>query len=223
MNNDIRANRVKELALGLPVSKDYNYLEDLEIMEGTRFYYLSGLNRGWHNLQGDELNVVGSYEMIFRLPPVPVKGIYEIRYAVQNNSSNRGMCQVYFGSDKNRMPAVGIPLDLRIGGQSPLVGWQKDETDDDDFNAEVDKKMRNLGFMKGSEYYHAGTSSAPMARATQTTTRRIIVRQEMDPEKTYYLKFKTVLEKTELQFYMDYLEFCAKEVYDNPQTPEDIW
>jgi hypothetical protein len=25
------------------------------------------------------------------------------------------------------------------------------------------------------------------------------------------------------EFYMDYMEYCAKEVYDNPETPEDIW
>jgi hypothetical protein len=23
--------------------------------------------------------------------------------------------------------------------------------------------------------------------------------------------------------FMDFIEFCPKEVYDNPQTPEDIW
>ena len=223
MNNDIRDNRVSDLCTGIPESSVYRYLEDLDIADGTQFYYLRGLGRAWQNLQGDEINVVGSYEMTFKMPPVPKKGIYEIRYAVQNNSDHRGMCQVYFGSDKNRMPAIGIPLDLRIGGTSDILGWQADNASDDDFNAEVDKKMRNNGFMKGSEYYHAGTASSPMARATQTTTRRIIVRQEMDPDKTYYLKFKTVLENKTKQFYMDYIEFCAKEVYDNPNIPEDIW
>ena len=223
MNNDIRDNRTSDVCIGIPETSKYRYLEDLDIEDGTLFYYLRGLGRAWQNLQGDELNVVGSYEMTFRLPPVPKKGIYEIRYAVQNNSSVRGMCQVYFGENKNRMPAIGIPLDLRIGGTSELLGWTSDSQDDDDYNAENDKKMRNNGFMKGSEYYHAGGAGAPTARATQTTTRRIIVRQEMDPDKTYYLKFKTVLENRTLQFYMDYIEFCAKEVYDNPNTPEDIW
>lgn len=222
MNNDIRDNRVSDVCIGIPETSVYKYLEDLDIMDGTLFYYLRGLGRAWMNLQGDELNVVGSYEMIFRMPPVPKKGIYEIRYAVQNNSNYRGMCQVYFGSDKNRMPAIGIPLDLRIGGSSDLLGWTPDGTDDD-LNAENDKKMRNNGFMKGAEYYHAGGAGASTARNQQYTTRRIIVRQEMDPDKTYYLKFKTVLSDKNKQFYMDYIEFCAKEVYDNPATPEDIW
>ena len=225
MNNDIRANRVgnpENGCVGIPCTKTYNYIDGLDIADGSNFYYLLGLDRGWHNWQGDEFNVTGRYEMTFRLPPVPMKGIYEIRYAVQNNSNLRSMCQVYFGADKNRMPAIGIPLDLRIGGQSEILGWQADQKDDD-INAEIDKKMRNNGFMKGAEHYHAGTASSPTARATQTTTRRIIVRQEMDPDKTYYLKFKSVLDAQTLEFFMDYLEFCAKEVYDNPNTPEDIW
>ena len=25
------------------------------------------------------------------------------------------------------------------------------------------------------------------------------------------------------EFYMDYIELCPKEVFDNPETPEDIW
>lgn len=225
MNNDIRANRVNTDYTGLPCDKSatgYKYVEGLEILEGSNFCYLPGINYTWMNLQGDEFNVTGRYEMIFTLPPVPKKGIYEIRYAVQNNSGNRSMCQVYFGDNKDRMPAAGIPLDLRIGGTHELLNWQDDVTDDD-VNAENDKKMRNNGFMKGPQSYHTGNASSALARNTKQTTRRIIVREEMDPNKTYYLKFKCVLDMPDKEFYMDYIEFCAKEVYDNPNTPEDIW
>ena len=45
----------------------------------------------------------------------------------------------------------------------------------------------------------------------------------MDPNKTYYIKLKSVLESNRKEFYMDFLEYCAKEVYDNPEVPEDIW
>ena len=37
------------------------------------------------------------------------------------------------------------------------------------------------------------------------------------------LRFKSVLDDQTREFYMDYLEYCPKEVYDNPETPEDIW
>lgn len=235
MNNDIRACRVDGIEhqfVGMPVTKDYRYLEDLEIGEDTEFYYLLGLGKGWQNWQGDELNVCGPYEMLFRLPPVPARSTYEIRYAVQTNSGLRGMCQVYFGTDRENLSAMGIPLDLRMGGQvrrtaagnfESIVGWEPDDPSDDDFNAEIDKKMRNNGFMKGPEIYTGTPGGTNTARSMETTTRRIIVRAEMDPNKTYYLRFKSVLEDRNKEFYMDYIELCAKEVYDNPFEPEDIW
>ena len=96
--------------------------------------------------------------------------------------------------------------------------------DDDDYNAEVDKKMRNNGFMKGAEIYcDGGQGLSKMARADPLIIRRIIVRETMDPDETYYLRFKTVLDDASREFYVDYLEYCPKEVYDNPEVPEDIW
>lgn len=235
MNNDIRAVRDGAdhyMCVGMPCSNDYNYCDDLEIMEGSQFYYLLGYKLGWQNWQGDEINVTGRYEMIFRLPPVPKEGTYEIRYAVQTNSTVRGMCQVYFGNNKSNLRAMGIPLDLRMGGQirkttagnfESIVGWEADKKDDPDYNAEVDKKMRNNGFMKGPRHYAGTPGSTSYARTMEYLTRRIIVREYMYPDKVYYLKFKSVLDNEKLEFYMDYLELCAKEVYDNPNDPEDIW
>ena len=53
--------------------------------------------------------------------------------------------------------------------------------------------------------------------------RHIVVRKTLDPNKTYYLKIKSVLDSDKKEFYMDYLEYVAKEIYDNPEKPEDIW
>ena len=232
MNNGYRANRSKEEKPGFPIDANYKYLEDVDIEDGTRFYYLSGLGRNWNNWQGDEMNISGRYEFTFRLPPVPKAGTYELRYAVQSNSSVRSMCQVYFGTDKHNLPAMGIPLDIRMGGQwrrtsagdfPSIVGWVQDDPKDDDYNAEVDKKMRNNGFMKGPIIYAFSPGGSNYARNDETTTRRIIVREYLYPDKVYYIKFKNVLDDDGKQHYMDYLEWCAKEVYDNPMTPEDIW
>ena len=235
MNNDIRADRVganKNMCVGMPNDNVYQYCENLNIAEGSQFYYLLGLGLNWKNWQGDEVNVVGRYEMTFKLPPVPKEGTYEIRYAVQTESQLRGMCQVYFGESKENLAAMGIPLDLRMGGTQrktsagtfeSIVGWVLDEQEDDDYNAEIDKKMRNNGFMKGPQLYAFTPGGNAYARGDANTIRRIIVREYMYPEKTYYLKFKSVLDDEKKEFYMDYLELCAKEVYDNPQTPEDIW
>lgn len=212
---------------GFPIDADYKYLSNLSIEAGTNFVYLPGMNRAngvdnnWYNYQADEFNVHGSYEMTFTMPPVPMKSTYEIRFSIQANSGSRGMCQVYFGTNPDRLPAMGIPLDMRLRGNKAVTGWEED-TSDPDYNANIDKKMRNLGFMKGPNYY-CPAHEIKTARGQGDTSRRIIVKQEMDPNQTYYLKFKSVLEDTSKEFVVDYFEYCAKEVYDNEETPEDIW
>ncbi|MBQ8050210.1 MAG: fasciclin domain-containing protein [Bacteroidaceae bacterium] len=235
MNNDIRPDLVgttQTKHIAVPPTSTYNYLSEVEIGSESLFNYLSGRGSNWANYQGDELNVIGRYEMTFRLPPVPRRGTYEIRYLVGAGSSARSMCQVYFGTNPNSLPAQGIPLDLRMGGLyrhtaagdlPSIVGWELDNTEDDDYNAEVDKKMRANGFMKGPAYYNLLTNRSWTARDCEYTTRRIIVTATMDPDQVYYLRFKNVLDDASKQFYMDFLEFCPKEVYDNPYTPEDIW
>ena len=235
MNNDLRPDLIgttQTKHVAIPCTDVYNYLEDVEIGSESNFNYLSGRGSNWANYQGDELNVIGRYELTFRLPPVPRRGTYEIRYLVGAGSSARSMCQVYFGTDPNNLPAQGIPLDLRMGGiyrhtaagdLPSIVGWEEDNLTDDDYNAEVDKKMRANGFMKGPNYYNLLTNRSWTARDCEYTTRRIIVTSTMDPDETYYLRFKNVLDDDSKQFYMDFLELCPKEIYDNPYTPEDIW
>nr|MDE5561928.1 fasciclin domain-containing protein [Bacteroidaceae bacterium] len=123
MTNDIRANENFEYnhqAKGMPQSNKYNYLEDCEISENTNFYYLTGRvskTATWTNYQGDELNVVGNYEMTMKLPPVPKDGVYELRMGLSANNM-RGMCQVYWGTNKDALPAAGIPFDMRMGGKA---------------------------------------------------------------------------------------------------------
>ena len=43
------------------------------------------------------------------------------------------------------------------------------------------------------------------------------------PFRNYYIRFKSVLDDENKEFFMDYFEYVAKEVYDNPEEPEDIW
>ena len=238
MNNDLRDNRNKDLWNGLPIDDNYRYVDNLSLKEGTKFYFLSGLGWNWLNWQGDEINITGKYEVTFRLPPVPKAGTYEIRYAIQSNSERRSMCQVYFGTDPRNLHAQGIPLDLRMGGKyrhlpstaggnmPSIVGWLHDHDDlqdDEDAIAENDKKMRNNGYLKGPAIYAGTPGGSNFARGNEQNIRRIIVREYMYPEKVYYLKFKNVLDDDTKELYMDYFEYCAKEVYDNPMSPEDPW
>lgn len=202
---------------------DKQYFDNLTVnSKETNFMLLNGRDQGWPNYQADEVLAEGLYDITITLPPVPKYGIYEIRMGVSTYSGTRGICQVYWGSRKEQLVAQGIPVNMQLGGQDPLLGWERD-TDDDDYNAEVDKKMRNNGFMKGPEYIVANAGGRETNRLSATSTRRIIVREPMSPDVTYYLRFKTVQDYREKQLFVDYLEWCPKEVYDNPEHPEDIW
>ena len=237
MNNDIRISKLvddrhKNVYIPTDAELGYQYLQDVTIEKETVFAYWTGRNNGWANMQGDEMTIRGLYEVTMKLPPVPIRGTYELRFGQQCGGVQRGMAQFYWGSDVNKLAAMGIPMDLRQGayylqtrkGNVPSdIGYDNDR-DDDDYNAEVDKRMRNKGFMKGCQQYCAGgPGNSTLMRASNICLRRIMLRQTMDPNETYYVKFKTVLDNPTHYFYMDYLEYCAKEVYDNPSEPEDIW
>ncbi len=242
MNNNIRSQRSYFTSgatnnRGIPTN--YPYLDNIEIREGTLFYYLPGYLSGYHNLQGDEYNIIGRYDFTMKLPPVPRAGQYEIRFGVANGSFLRSMAQVYFGVSRDKMPAAGIPLDLRLGakewryrtgngasGQSfttpSYVGWEED-TDDEEYNDRVTKTMRTKGFMKGPNSWSNTLGSNVSVRTYHYISRRILLSAYLQPYQNYYIRFKSVLDEESKEFYMDYFEYVAKEVYDNPEESEDIW
>ena len=224
MNNEIRlklSGDVKNQDVYIPVTKIYNYFENMQMNDQTTFIYLNAYNYQWCNLHSDEMKAKGRFEITFKLPPVPRKTTYELRYKVLP-TGDRGIQQFYFGSDPNRMPAAGIPVDLTRGIGGMNVGYEPDGKDED-YNIEVDKRLRNNGVMKGAKSVTANGSSSDIERNRNSNLRYIIIRQTLEPDKTYYMRVKSVLDSEEKEFYMDYLEFCPKEVYDNPETPEDIW
>jgi len=237
MNNDIRCSDItddKHTGVYIPTDEQYKYLDDVEISKDTEFYYWTGRGKGWMNMQGDEMTIRGLTDCIMRLPPVPMRGTYELRFAIQSGGNKRGMVQFYWGSNKDKLAAMGIPMDLRQGADNKLhtlggdvasdIGYEDDVRNDDDYNAEIDKRLRNNGYMKGCNQYCAGgPGTANSMRASDRCIRRIIIRETMDPDVTYYIRFKTVLDSRLLFFYMDYMEYCSKEVYDNPEKQEDIW
>lgn len=231
MNNDMR-NMGYNTSIHFTSDEYYKYFDDLDInCRDTYFYILNGWGSDWPNYQADEVCTEGAYDCTWKVPPVPEDGVYEIRMGVSTESSWRGICQVYFGDNKNNLVPSGIPVDMALGGlkrnldgqifDSP-VGWESD-SEDDDYNAEIDKRMRNKGFMKGPEYIVENPGSSVTNRMQEKSTRRIIVREFMRADKTYYLRFKTVQDLLSKQLFIDYIEWCPKEIYDNPNEPEDIW
>lgn len=224
MNNDIRLKKATEERykhVYIPnTATTYNYFENMIQNDQTKFVYYNAWNDDWCNLNRDEMKAVGRYELTFKLPPVPKRGTYELRYCVLGNG-NRGVAQMYFGTDLNNLPVAGIPVDITMTADNRFSGWERD-TGDDEYDAEVDKRMRNNGYMKGSQAIDS-SDGTERGYNDRNNIRHIIVRKTLDPKETYYLKIKSVLDSDRKEFYMDYLEYCAKEVYDNPETPEDIW
>lgn len=194
--------------------------------EGTRFAYLHAgdpqAGGGWRDYQGDEFMVLGLYDFVLKLPPVPEAGMYEIRMGTSNNTL-RGMCQIYFGDDPNNLTPAGLPLDMRqTAADNPLIGF-KGDTKDADANAETDKNMRNQGYMKAPRSFTVvnGKGDAGLRDFPQVL-RRIITQEYMEPGKTYYLRFKSALDKSDSQFFSDYFELVPRSVF-NGQEPEDLW
>ena len=203
-----------------------DYFENIPSMsEQTEFEYLSntsgsGSSGSWLNYQSDEFNIRGVYDFVLKLPPVPYTGTYEIRYGI-NANNNRGMAQVYVGKNPNNLPAIGIPLDLRIGGGNALVGWKSDESlGSEDAINEFDKTIRLNGYMKGPKYF-CPAAGVP-GRNCQDCLRRIIFTGQLEAGETYYVRFKSVLSSTQTEFFFDYLEFVPKSIY-NGDIAEDKW
>ena len=220
MTNDIRkcqSTDFRHQFIHIPPTSKYQYFETMDLSDDTWFVYLNSYGYDWCNPNADELKAEGRYEVTLKLPPVPRSGVYELRYKVLANG-DRGTAQFYLGTDKNKLAPTRIPIDLTLSTPEK-TGWFTD-SDDDEYNAEKDKQMRNNGIMKGAEGIQ---NSSATERATTYTLRHIVSRQFVDADKTYYLRIKSVLDSDRKEFYMDYLEWVSKDVYDNPVEPEDIW
>ena len=210
----------------------------VDISDDTDFFYLKvgwgASGTVWYDLQGDEFQALGIYDLTFRLPPVPVAGTYEMRMAYTTND-RRGMAQIYFGDDPRNLVPTGLPLDMRINPSGGIgytdfkethpeifafFPWETD-VEDQEQNRAVDKNLRNAGFMKGAKYYHGCASLTP-ARDTYCCQRRIITQQYMEPDKAYYVRFKSALEATDGQFILDNFELCPSYIYNGP-SGEDVW
>ena len=201
----------------------YDYFDNMTFNDEAIVNYLPG-SGGWRNFQGDEYNIEGLFDVIIRLPPVPYAGTYQVRFATQNVSDRRGMCQFYFGENKSNLAAIGLPIDQRVTGTIPTIGYVADGRDQD-INDENDHVMFIHDYMKAPLYF--GTTSGSRVktnlRGDAQVMRRIVTTADMDPHKTYYLRMKTVLEKTKgNQLFIDYLELVPKSVYAGA-LPEDKW
>ena len=94
-----------------------------------------------NSYQGDAMNFNFDGDVSLRLPHVPA-GTYEIRLGYSSYDS-RATVQCYVDN-----VITGIPLDMAITADNPLVGWVKDSETTDNGIAN-DKQMKNRGYLKG--------------------------------------------------------------------------
>ena len=162
----------------------------------------------WNSYCANAVCISGRFDVAFKLPPVP-SGTYEIRlgYTV---GEERGVIQVYLNNEP-----CGIPVDLRVYGPDPNIGWVAD-TDDDDTNVANDKAMHNRGYMKAMDSYRPWDADHPL-RGNNWNLRRVLATTYLTPEETYYLRVRQVLEETDRYWSFDYIELCPKSVYGSPQ------
>lgn len=193
--------------------------------EGTETLYLnSGIlgSGGWCSIGGDQFLFSGRYDFTLRLPPVPKDGTYELRMGL-SNFWQRGMAQLYFGTDPMNLPPTGLPIDMRVESNvDPVAVPWKEETEDEFTNMENDKKLRDQNFMKGPRYYTLNSSDESNWRTYRPSLRYIVATVDMKADRPYYLRSKSVLESTISLYYMDYFEYVPKSVVTSP-VPEDIW
>jgi len=194
-----------------------NYIKNWKVMGKNAMVGLHGDMPTWNSYKGNAININGIYDVTIKLPPVP-SGTYELRtgYTV---GAERGVVQFYLLEDDMEEPC-GIPVDLRVYGGDPNIGFKDDVinkvTNKRDVLAcrAIDKAMRSHGYMKAMNCYMNGTETF---RDHSWNLRRILTTRYFDENKTYYLRCRQVLEDDKLYWNFDYLELCPKSVYANPE------
>lgn len=193
---------------------------NFEYSDVTTHLHVRNRYLSFWSYQGDEVTIAGRYDVKFKLPPVP-EGEWEFRIATCINFSNRGIIQVYIDDQP-----CGIPLDMRISGTHPSVGWRSDtELGSDEAIEAYDKAMHNRGWMKGPNTYgetgEAGTATRGSFRAHDNTLRRIFTTFHSDGHTDHWIRVQQKLETTNGTFAFDYIELCPRSVYNNEFYPED--
>jgi uncharacterized surface protein with fasciclin (FAS1) repeats len=172
------------------------YLKNISFAEGTLPHYFGC--KCWSDYLGDEFLLLGKYDFTLRTPPIPA-GTYEVRLCYVGNDA-RGVAQIYFDGEP-----CGIPLNMSIWADNPKIGYISDSQTDDN-GIENDKMLRNRGYVKGPNSVYI-ENQRDVARNVKNHLRRILVTKTFDNTSPHTLRVKSVEERTDRQYNLDYLEF----------------
>ena len=179
---------------------------------------------------GEEISILGQYDVTVKLPPVPTSGTYEIRMdycSMASSTADRGVVQVYlregeFGADE----PCDIPINLVIPSTDPRVGGIPDSeleaAGGKDAIIANDKAMHNRGWMKGPASY---SSNGTALRAQEDFVRKILSTRFMYSNQDYYLRIRLVddLGKEFPVCPFNCIEIVPKSVYAGEIIPEDTY
>lgn len=169
----------------------------------------------YENYQGDVIMSHGEADWSIRLPHVPA-GTYELRLCYYINDY-RGICQFYIDD-----VITGIPVDLRINGMSPQIGYVADRETSDN-GAANDKQMKNRGYMKSPDTFYIYNGSYK-ARESTAVLRKVITTKYLS-DGDHWLRFKNLSGDMggEQQLCFDYVELVPIGLYKRTDLPADYW
>lgn len=200
LNCGMRGNTQR--ATGLKVIEGFDF-------NGTTPFMTFRQRSAWMQTYSDCLDIVGQFDVKFKLPPVPTSGTYEIRFGY-GSGVERGKVQIYFG-EKDDVRPVGLPLDFTIYGGDATIGWIADDPNNELLNRANDKAMHARGYMKDMDSWKQGGMN--VLRGESGKLRRILTTQVMDPDKDYYIRIKLVVDNPQAQLPINYFELVPKSIY----------
>ena len=213
------------------------YCKNFEWVEDQTRFYVRYRDKGFGTFNGDEMTVRGSYDLAFKLPPVPSDGNYEIR--VWNNANtgvgsgtDRGIVQFYFHqydptNDANTYwrnwswAPEDIPVDLRITGKDARIGMilDNDSRYDDMTDAQKeqainanDRSMRNRGYMKAMDSYGNGDNPLRLD-GNMNCYRKIVCNEYLSAGSDYWIRMRQVFDDDGV-FPFSFIEIVPKSVYE---------
>ncbi len=157
-------------------------------MRGQGYFVYRHPRCGYWSYNGDEMITQGNFDVSFRIPPVPVAGMYQVRLGYAAMAGIRTICQFYFGTDTVPDYPVGAPVDMDVqmnnaqllgtdfevkysSGSSDYSGYKavRDQAYNDDGTVKDEdaaavltrdqKVLKNKGFYRGAYGCGCGTYS----------------------------------------------------------------
>ena len=212
--NNIRYNK----SFGVP----FYFCKNIKSNSHSENYFVYGV--GGVGMFGDKIRPefeTKAFDISFRLPPVPPR-VYEIRISLNNVPENysplssKAIIQPYIDGKP-----CSVPIDARLGYTHPDIGWQSDESTFDN-GVELDKQMRNRGWMKGPDSFVVSDIEGYVpSRSRGRDLRKIITRIQLN-EGEHWIRFKNVNTQEYKTFFdFDYIEFVPLNVINDPTKSED--